>query len=293
MHPLHPLRLATEGWCIHYILFASQRKDGCIHHILFTSRLRQACYVCYDILHLLASRQPDVHNYKILLVYSRARVLQHCRRNSAIISRFIHTYPLRGRERQSISTHMIRRIHLVAFTGHDGEIWEEQGPLRQQPGQLAFRTVQLVVALVVIGLYSVDLNRANKVHEYSNSKWVRMHETGLSTASTKGHERRCQAERSPILTRNVFPQVYVVVVGSMSAISAVILGLLSVWVPYKAVAIPFFWSLTLTVLWAAVSGIFGLMYLHETEMESGMSHYSSDDYRIKVAVGFDLSGMVL
>lgn len=35
-----------------------------------------------------------------------------------------------------------------------------------------FRLVQIVLALTVCGLYGVDLNKADKLHKYSDGKWV-------------------------------------------------------------------------------------------------------------------------
>ncbi|KIW16586.1 hypothetical protein PV08_03774 [Exophiala spinifera] len=117
---------------------------------------------------------------------------------------------------------------------------------------LFFRTLQLVQGLVVIGLYGVDLNRANREHKYSDGKWV-----------------------------------FAVVVGSLAAFTAVAYGLVSVFLQYQTVARLFVWDWILFILWAALSGIFGSMYIGEkTEMEWGI-------HRMKIAVGFDLAGLVL
>lgn len=49
----------------------------------------------------------------------------------------------------------------------------------------------------------------------------------------------------------------------------------------------FAWDLILLILWAAVAGVFGSMYLHENpEMDTGVQ-------RMKVAVGFDLASLIL
>ncbi|EXJ81151.1 hypothetical protein A1O3_07441 [Capronia epimyces CBS 606.96] len=117
---------------------------------------------------------------------------------------------------------------------------------------LLLRTLQLIDGLVVIGLYGIDLNRARKEDKYSDGKWV-----------------------------------YAVVVGSLAAATAVGYGLISVFMHYRSLTFLFAWEWTLVVLWAALSGIFGNMYLNEKiEMETGI-------HRMKVAVGFDLAGMVL
>jgi hypothetical protein len=35
-----------------------------------------------------------------------------------------------------------------------------------------YRLVQIILALTVCGLYGVDLNHANRLHKYSDGKWV-------------------------------------------------------------------------------------------------------------------------
>ena len=37
---------------------------------------------------------------------------------------------------------------------------------------LVLRTLQIIFALAVVGLYAQDLNKADKVDKYSDSKWV-------------------------------------------------------------------------------------------------------------------------
>ncbi|EXJ78457.1 hypothetical protein A1O1_08857 [Capronia coronata CBS 617.96] len=117
---------------------------------------------------------------------------------------------------------------------------------------LLLRSLQLVDGLVVIGLYGIDLNRARKEDKYSDGKWV-----------------------------------YAVTVGSIAAATAVVYAFVSVFMHYRSLTFLFAWDWVLMVLWAALSGIFGTMYLNEkVEMEAGI-------HRMKVAVGFDLAGLVL
>jgi len=74
-------------------------------------------------------------------------------------------------------------------------------------------------------------------------------------------------------------QVYAVVVGSMSAITALVLGLLVVWIDYQAVAILFVWEWTLVLLWAVLTGIFGSMYFNENpEGDTGVQRMKSASY---------------
>lgn len=138
---------------------------------------------------------------------------------------------------------------------------------------LVLRSLQLIVALVVIGLYGVDLHRAQREEKYSDGKWVHS-STPLSIPSE--------------FTRlTLIVQVYAVVVGSMAAVSALVFGLMGIFMQYRTVALLFAWDWIMMILWAALSGVFGSMYLNEkVEMEYGI-------HRMKVAVGFDLTGMVL
>ncbi|KIW27588.1 uncharacterized protein PV07_07317 [Cladophialophora immunda] len=117
---------------------------------------------------------------------------------------------------------------------------------------LVLRSLQLIDALVVIGMYAVDLNNANKEDKYADSKWV-----------------------------------FAVTVGSLAAVTALVFSLASVFFQYRTVALLFAWDWVLTILFATLSGIFGSMYIGErVEYESGI-------HRMKVAVGFDLTGLVL
>jgi hypothetical protein len=43
------------------------------------------------------------------------------------------------------------------------------------PGYIAhavFRSLQVILALTVCGLYGVDLHKADEEHKYSDGKWV-------------------------------------------------------------------------------------------------------------------------
>ncbi|KAI1614015.1 hypothetical protein EDD36DRAFT_212784 [Exophiala viscosa] len=117
---------------------------------------------------------------------------------------------------------------------------------------LLFRTAQLIIGLTIIGLYGVDLNRAHREDKYTDGKWV-----------------------------------FAVVVGTLAAVTAITYGVVGAFIEYRKVAMCFAWDFVLMILFAALSGIFGSMFMHEkTEMEWGI-------HRMKVAVGFDLAGLVL
>jgi len=110
----------------------------------------------------------------------------------------------------------------------------------------------MVFALAVIGLYAQDLNKARKEHKYSDGKWV-----------------------------------FATVVGSLSAVTALIFMILPIIVSYMTVAILFAWDIILFILWCAVFGLFGSMYIHENpEMNSGV-------HRMKNAVWIDLICLLL
>jgi len=110
----------------------------------------------------------------------------------------------------------------------------------------------MVFALAVVGLYAQDLNKARKEHKYSDGKWV-----------------------------------FATVVGSLSAVTALIFMILPIIFSYTTVAILFAWDIILFILWCAVFGLFGSMYIHENaEMDSGVQ-------RMKNAVWIDLICLLL
>ncbi|KAI1263374.1 hypothetical protein F5Y18DRAFT_429062 [Xylariaceae sp. FL1019] len=107
---------------------------------------------------------------------------------------------------------------------------------------------QFVLAVTVIGLYGVDLNHAHGQGKYSDGKWV-----------------------------------YAIVVGVLSAITA-ILYFIPFILRFAAVSI---WSFILFVLWIALFGLFGSMYIHENpEGNTGVQ-------RMKNAVWVDLANALL
>lgn len=117
---------------------------------------------------------------------------------------------------------------------------------------LVYRFFQIIMACVVIGYYASDLNAARKVHKYSDSKWV-----------------------------------FAVVVGSMSAITALFLGIISIFVQYQTIIIFIACEWILVILWAAVSGLFGNMYFGEkAEMDHGVES-------MKTAASFDIVNLIL
>lgn len=112
----------------------------------------------------------------------------------------------------------------------------------------AIHIVQFALAITVCGLYGVDLHRASQEHKYQDSKWV-----------------------------------YAEVVGGLSAFTTIlylvpfILRFWLVWV----------WNLVLFILWIALFGVFGSMYIHEdAEGNSGVQ-------RMKNAVWVDLASALL
>ncbi|KAI0021420.1 hypothetical protein F4780DRAFT_289302 [Xylariomycetidae sp. FL0641] len=107
---------------------------------------------------------------------------------------------------------------------------------------------QFVLSLTVIGLYGTDLNHAHQKGKYTDGKWV-----------------------------------YAVVVGSLSAVTA-LLYLVPFILRFAAVTV---WSFIMFVLWIALFGVFGSMYIHEDpEGIDGVQ-------RMKNAVWVDLAAALL
>ncbi|KAJ4321975.1 hypothetical protein N0V84_005022 [Fusarium piperis] len=106
------------------------------------------------------------------------------------------------------------------------------------------------LALTTCGLYGTDLHRANQQHKYADSKWV-----------------------------------YAVVVGSISAVTCVVY-----FVPFilrLAGVVVAIWDFILFVLWIALFGVFGKMYISED------AEGDSDVQRMKNAVWVDLASALL
>lgn len=147
---------------------------------------------------------------------------------------------------------------------------------------LFMRTLQLVDALVIIGMYAVDLNHAAKQDKYSDGKWV---SSCPSTSLDSGQDCFSLPPETSRLISAV--KVFAVTVGSLAAVTALLFSLTSIFLQYRAVALLFLWDWVLTILFAALSGIFGVMYLDEkVEMDGGVK-------RMKTAVAFDIIGLVL
>ncbi|XXH05793.1 hypothetical protein Hte_012231 [Hypoxylon texense] len=107
---------------------------------------------------------------------------------------------------------------------------------------------QFVLAVTVCGLYGVDLQRARSQGKYADGKWV-----------------------------------YAEVVGALSALTA-ILYLVPFILRFAAVTV---WSFVLFVLWIALFGLFGNMYIREDP------EGNADIQRMKNAVWVDLANALL
>lgn len=104
------------------------------------------------------------------------------------------------------------------------------------------------MALTVIGLYGTDLAKANREHKYSDGKWV-----------------------------------YAVITASLSAATS-LLHLIPL---FNLIPVLFLWDATLFILWIALFGLFGNMYIHErAEGDAGVQ-------RMKNAVWVDLVNAIL
>ncbi|KAI1187822.1 hypothetical protein F5B17DRAFT_430162 [Nemania serpens] len=107
---------------------------------------------------------------------------------------------------------------------------------------------QFVLAVTVIGLYGTDLDRARKGGGFADGKWV-----------------------------------YAIVVASLSAVTAILYL-----IPFvlRLAVVPV-WSFILFVLWIALFGLFGSIYINESP------HGDADIQRMKNAVWVDLANAFL
>jgi hypothetical protein len=136
-------------------------------------------------------------------------------------------------------------------------------------GHSVYRFIQLILALAVVGLYAPDLNKANKQGKYSDGKWV---------SSSPPH-------LSPISITNIIflLQVYAVVTASLSSVTALVYMIPFIFkIPFL-----FVWDTILFILWIALFGLFGNMYIKEdAEGNAGIK-------RMKNAVWVDLVNALL
>ena len=131
-------------------------------------------------------------------------------------------------------------------------------------GHSIYRLLQIIFALTVVGLYGVDLHKANRENKYSDGKWV----------CTALHFCLNPADHE---------QVYAVVVGSLSAPTA-----LAYLVPFvHRIPFLFIWDTILFILWITLFGIFGKLFIHENPEGNGGIK------RMKNAVWVDLVNALL
>ncbi|AEO64957.1 db3cb1fc-81ec-47d0-87af-bbdcf748d4c7 [Thermothielavioides terrestris] len=107
---------------------------------------------------------------------------------------------------------------------------------------------QFVLAITVCGLYGADIDRTRKAGGQADGKWV-----------------------------------YAVVVGGISAVTTLLY-----WIPFiLRFALIWAWNLILFILWIALFGLFGGMYIHEDPNGNG------DIQRMKNAVWVVLASAIL
>lgn len=82
-------------------------------------------------------------------------------------------------------------------------------------------------------------------------------------------------------------QVFALVIGILGTISALVYGVAGIFVSYRNTSLGFPWEWILTILWAAVAGLFSSMYLHYHPLVDNGVH------RERVAAGFDLANLLL
>lgn len=114
--------------------------------------------------------------------------------------------------------------------------------------RLVLRFFQFILAITVIGLYAVDLRKADKMDKYTDGKWV-----------------------------------YAVVVGVLSVITVLVYA-----IPFIKSHWAFGWDWLLFILWTALFGIFGSLWIKEKPTPEQHSHT-----RMKNAVWVDLVNMLL
>ena len=154
---------------------------------------------------------------------------------------------------------------------------------------IALRFLQFVFAIAVIGLYAQDLKKASDHGVGADSKWVRRQCSLLPHSSSSQNSPIQSCELYFDITNSLlfFAKAFAVAIGSLSAFTALVYGLIPVFLSSITVAIFAAWDIILFILWAAVFGLFGSMYIKEDpEMNGGIK-------RMKNAVWIDLINMLL
>ena len=132
------------------------------------------------------------------------------------------------------------------------------------------RLFQIVGAVACIVYYGSDVNKARKEGKYMDSRWV----------------GSLDAKAQLKLMLNI-SQVYALVTGSMSLVTAFVYFLGTCFFEWRAFLLTPIWDGALTLLWIVVTGIFGKMYFGEKpEMDQGIQ-------KMKVAAGFDVANLIL
>jgi hypothetical protein len=140
-----------------------------------------------------------------------------------------------------------------------------------------WRLFQVIVGLATIGFYATDIKNANAADKYTDGKWVRTLAKDDSLVSVPPEFVRALTALS----------VLAVTTGALSTVIAVVEIWASSAVQYSVVTLLFVADWIIVILYATVTGIFGVMYFNEkVEMEAGIS-------RMKTAAWFDLVGLIL
>ena len=134
----------------------------------------------------------------------------------------------------------------------------------------AIHFCQFILAIVVCGLYGYDLHHANNSGKYSDSKWVRlsMHAFLLQMAQ---------------IGLTDVAQIFAEVVGALSAATALLYV-----IPFiLRFAVVWIWNVIIFILWIALFGTFGKLFIHENPEGNGGIQ------RMKNAVWIDLTNALL
>lgn len=134
---------------------------------------------------------------------------------------------------------------------------------------------QFVLAVVVIGLYGDDVARSEHKGNDIDGRWV----CGLRTLKQLAHD----APNYLFTDYSRALQIYAVVVGSLSAVTAIVFLIPAI---SRFIAVPI-WSFAIFVLWVAVFGVFGRLSW------SANPDDNIDLQRIRIAVWLDLVNVIL
>lgn len=135
----------------------------------------------------------------------------------------------------------------------ESQYWHAKGPLGLY-SRTFLRTSQFILSLIIIGIYGPDLANATKSSSTALAPWV-----------------------------------VVILISFASGVTCIV----HVFATVIRVALASTWDFMLAVMWAAMTGTFGVVFVSGKQDKEKMADFTLDTTRMKVGVWLDLIMMIL